>query len=72
MKLKRSDMSMKQENMADVNIEPGNIPAQREAFEYNKYGRRMQQEAAAHPHVYTKHSLPLYGQYSEPSSPEMA
>lgn len=57
----------------DINLEPGNVVAQREEFEFNKYGRRMHQELAAHPHVYYKHSIePAYGQFTEPSSPEMA
>jgi len=54
-------MDMNVISMAD------NPEAQREAFEFNKYGRRLHQEAAAHPHVYTKHSIePAYGNYDRP------
>jgi|HubBroStandDraft_5_1064220.scaffolds.fasta_scaffold36025_4 hypothetical protein len=51
----------------DLNMGP-NPEEDRRVFEMQKYGRRMQQELAAHPHVYTKHSIPIpYGQFSEPS-----
>lgn len=54
-------MNMNVINMAD------NPEAQREAFELNKYGRRLHQEAAAHPHVYLKHSIePAYGNFDRP------
>ena len=50
----------------DINM-GDNPEAQRQEFELQKYGRRMQQELAAHPHVYTKHSIePAYGQYDRP------
>jgi hypothetical protein len=53
-------------NTNDINM--GNNPeAQRETFEFQKYGRRLHQEAAAHPHVYYKHSIePAYGNYDRP------
>lgn len=55
------NMNMNVVNMAD------NPEAQRQEFEFNKYGRRLHQEAAAHPHVYYKHSIePAYGQYDRP------
>lgn len=44
-----------------------NYEAERQDFELQKYGRRMHSELAAHPHVYTKHSIePVYGQYDRP------
>ena len=46
---------------------PEGIVAQRDQFEFDKYGRRMHQELAAHPHVYNKHSIePSYGQFDRP------
>lgn len=52
---------MKNSNMED------NPELERQAFELNKYGRRMHQELAAHPHVYEKHSIePAYGNYDRP------
>lgn len=48
-------------------MEDNNIPLERQSFELNKYGRRMHQELAAHPHVYEKHSIePAYGAYDRP------
>jgi len=50
----------------DLNMGP-NPEEDRRIFEMQKYGRRMQQELAAHPHVYTKHSIePAYGNYDRP------
>ena len=47
-----------------------NPELEREAKEFNKYGRRLHQEAVAHAHVYYKHSIePAYGQFSESSPP---
>jgi hypothetical protein len=49
-------------------MDDNNIELERRKFEYNKYGRQMNQAAAAQPHVYYKHSIePAYGQFSEPS-----
>lgn len=50
-----------------------NFVAERQQQEVNKYGKRLPiPEMAAHPHVYTKHSIePAYGQFSEPSSPDL-
>ena len=43
---------------------------EREEFEFNKYGRRLHQELAAHPHVYLRHSIePAYGNFDEPIQP---
>lgn len=43
---------------------------EREQFEFNKYGRRLNQEATAHSHVYYKHSMePAYGDYDRPIPP---
>jgi len=48
-------------------MDANNLPAQREQFEIDKYGRRLHEEAAAYPHVYYKHSIePAYGQFSVP------
>jgi hypothetical protein len=56
--------------MSGINMDDENIVAEREQFEFNKYGRRLHQEAAAHSHVYFKHSIePAYGQYDEPIMP---
>jgi hypothetical protein len=47
-----------------------NPELERETFEFNKYGRRLHQEAAAHPHFYARHSIePAYGQFDEPIQP---
>lgn len=44
-----------------------NPEAEREGFELQKYGRRLHQEAAAHPHVYKRHSIePAYGNFDRP------
>lgn len=49
---------------------PDNFVAERAEFEFQKYGRRLHEEAAAHPHFYKNHSFERpYGQYSEPSPP---
>lgn len=54
-------MDMKHIGMVD------NPEAQRQSFEMQKYGRRMHQELAAHPHVYEKHSIePVYGNFDRP------
>jgi hypothetical protein len=54
------NMTMSVINMADNE----NVVEQREAFEFNKYGRRLHQEAAAHPHFYNHHSIhPKYGNF---------
>jgi len=45
-----------------------NFVADREKREIEKYGQRLPiPEIAAHPHVYTKHSIePAYGNYDRP------
>lgn len=56
-------------NMRGINMENENPELERETFEFNKYGRRLHQEAAAHPHFYSRHSIePAYGAYDEPIS----
>lgn len=51
-----------------------NFVADRQKREVEKYGPRLPiPQMAAHAHVYKRHSIePAYGQFSEPSSPEMA
>lgn len=42
------------------------VEARRE-HELQKYGRMMNEQLAAHPHVYEKHSIePAYGNYDRP------
>ena len=54
-------MSTNDINMGD------NLVQEREQHEFEKYGRRLHQEAAAHAHVYYKHSIePAYGNYDRP------
>lgn len=57
-------------NMKEINMgNDENFVVEREQQEFNKYGRRLHQEAAAHPHVYLKHSIePAYGAYDRPIS----
>lgn len=45
-----------------------NYEGERQQREVEKYGARLPvPEMAAHPHVYTKHSIePAYGQYDRP------
>lgn len=52
----------------DANVLYGeNFSAERERQEYTKYGRRLHEEAAAHPHIYEKHSIPAsYGHFDRP------
>lgn len=51
-----------------VNSLSENFEAERQKHENQKYGARLPiPEMAAHPHVYTKHSIePAYGQYDRP------
>ncbi len=56
--------------MKDISMDNENPELEREVFEFNKYGRRLHQEAASHAHVYYKHSIePAYGAYDEPIQP---
>ena len=44
-----------------------NLTREREEFEFKKYDRQMNQQLAAHPHRYEKHSIePVYGEYDRP------
>jgi len=44
-----------------------NFAYERQVREAEKYGRVPNPEAAAHPHVYTEHSIePAYGNYDRP------
>lgn len=44
-----------------------NFVQERVDYEKDKYGRLPMPELAAHPHVYTKHSIePAYGNYDRP------
>lgn len=45
-----------------------NFDVQRQQREVEKYGDRLPiDQMAAHPHIYTKHSIePVYGQYDRP------
>lgn len=46
-----------------------NNEAEKEAYEYQKYGRAMNQQLVAVPHTYSKHSIePMYGNYDAPIS----
>lgn len=46
---------------------PDNFVSERAEFEFKKYGRRLHEEAAAHPHFYKEHSIePSYGNFSKP------
>jgi hypothetical protein len=60
-------MNMNAENMGN-SIYADNFVADREQREVEKYGARPPiPQMAAHPHVYTKHSIePAYGQYDRP------
>ena len=56
-------------NQNPVNdIFASNFENEREARETEKYGARLPiPQLAAHPHVYTRHSIPdAYGQYDRP------
>jgi hypothetical protein len=53
--------------MVNNHVFAENFVAEREAHEYQKYGRRPNPQAAAHAHVYKKHSIePAYGNYDRP------
>ena len=44
-----------------------NFAAERQEREAEKYGRVPNPQAAAHPHVYERHSIePAYGNYDRP------
>lgn len=52
--------------MNDLNMGDNNV-IDRERYEYQKYGRRLHQEAAAHAHFYNRHSIePSYGHFDRP------
>ena len=67
MNVELKGMLMKNSNMVSNSIFADNFDAERVQHEKMKYGRLPDPQAAAHPHVYTKHSIePAYGQYDRP------
>jgi hypothetical protein len=58
--------------MRSISMDDENLVRERSVFEFQKYGRRLHQELAAHAHVYRRHSIPQpYGAFDEPVSPDI-